>query len=222
VSVNRRFVVGFSAGAGVAVILIFAIARAETRSAERAEQARKNRQTNTAATKASALAPRDPLVDPQAYAIECEEAEFLDRAAIPRTVLAKCSTAHFALAQKCFAERDVGCTRNALDHARTEGGAGDAYQKLAADLERAEMAQVRKRYADALRTRFLDQGLDAKVWVSGPDGEDVTLSCVIFNDVWARRMQQDGLLEEMCTVGYKRVRLTDGYDYGVHWDCKKP
>ena len=76
-------------------------------------------------------------------------------------------------------------------------------------------------YGEALRRRFLDRNLDIKVSVSGTKKDRVTLKFVLFNDVWSHRMQQDGLLQEMKDVGFKKVTMTDGYDYTVYWDFAK-
>ena len=72
-----------------------------------------------------------------------------------------------------------------------------------------------------LRDRFLDKGLDIKVTVSGSKADRITLKYVLFNDVWSHRMQKDGLLAELRNLGFKRVTLTDTYDYTIYWDFTK-
>lgn len=80
----------------------------------------------------------------------------------------------------------------------------------------------RKNYGLKLRDNFLDKGLDIKVSVSGDKNENIKMTFPLFNDVWAHRMQKDGLLGEMKALGFKKVTLTDNYDYTVYWNFDRP
>src|SRR5205823_5711705 len=86
---------------------------------------------------------------------------------------------------------------------------------------RAE-ALARKVYSVVLRERFLDKNMDVKVHVSGKQYDRITLEWVLFSDVWTHKMAQaDGLLPEMKTAGFRRVDVTNGYDYHVYWGFSK-
>jgi hypothetical protein len=79
-------------------------------------------------------------------------------------------------------------------------------------------ASARKAYGDLLRNRFLDQGMDIKVLVTGDHSDRIALRWALFNDVWTHRMQKpEGLIPEMNALGFKRVDVTDGYDYHMYW-----
>jgi len=83
-------------------------------------------------------------------------------------------------------------------------------------------ASARKAYGELLRNRFLDQGMDIKVNVTGDHNDRITLRWALFNDVWTHRMQkEDGLIPEMNALGFKRVDVTDGYDYHMYWTMNR-
>ena len=77
---------------------------------------------------------------------------------------------------------------------------------------------AREAYAQALRQRYLDQNMDIEVKVSGKDKERLTLKFVLFNAVWTNKVEKGSLLAEMRGLGFKRVDMTDGFDYHVFWD----
>lgn len=80
-------------------------------------------------------------------------------------------------------------------------------------------AAGRRAYAEALRERFLDAGLDIKVKASGVQAERLELTFVLFNDVWTHRFQKDGLVAQWQAMGFKRVDAKDGFgDYHVYWN----
>lgn len=95
----------------------------------------------------------------------------------------------------------------------------DAAKKAAADAKR--MAAARKTYGETLRQKYLDDGLDIKVLVSGKDNRIITLKFALFNDVWANKMRKGDLINEIEAMGFKRLNMTDGYDYSVYWDLSK-
>jgi hypothetical protein len=89
-------------------------------------------------------------------------------------------------------------------------------KRLAA--ERKEGSENRKHYAELLRERFLDAGLDIKVKASGANAERLTFEYVLFTDVWSHRFQKDGILEQARAMGFRRVDMKDGYNYHVYWN----
>ncbi|HYU35106.1 MAG TPA: hypothetical protein VEW48_23380 [Thermoanaerobaculia bacterium] len=88
-----------------------------------------------------------------------------------------------------------------------------AAEKAAADKERRAGLEA------TLRESFLDRGLDIKVRVTGANHDRLKLTYVLFSDVWSHRMQKEGLISEWCGMGFKRIDLTDGYDWAVYWTC---
>lgn len=78
-------------------------------------------------------------------------------------------------------------------------------------------AEDRRALASRLREGFLDQGLDIKVRVSGKHAERITMTYVLFSDVWSHRFQQEGVLDSLHTAGFERVDMTDDYDWHVYW-----
>lgn len=87
--------------------------------------------------------------------------------------------------------------------------------------EATAAADERKRYASQLREHFLDQQLDIKVFASGSDNKQLLLRFVLFNDVWLHNFKKGSLLDEIKSKGFKRVELTDGYDWGYYFDLNK-
>jgi len=96
-----------------------------------------------------------------------------------------------------------------------------ANDKIAA-IEKAEKekasASARKNYASSLREHFLDDGLDISVWVSGTNNKNLHLRYALFNAVWTHNFQKGDLIDEIKSQGFKRVYLTDGYDYSVYFN----
>jgi len=77
---------------------------------------------------------------------------------------------------------------------------------------------IRKAYAEKLRDNYLDQGMDIKVSVYGKNNANIKLTFVLFNDVWTHKMQKGTLIKEIQDMGFKKLSLSDGYDYNVYWD----
>ena len=65
-----------------------------------------------------------------------------------------------------------------------------------------------------LRNQFLDAGLDVKVRVSGKDSTVLTLEFILFNAVWARKLETDGVMNDAVQIGFKKVVVTDGDEWG--------
>jgi hypothetical protein len=71
-----------------------------------------------------------------------------------------------------------------------------------------------------LRERYLDSGLDIKVKVSGSNADRIKLTYVLLNDVWSHRLSKEGMVSELCGRGFKRVEMSDGYDWGASLTCR--
>ena len=94
-------------------------------------------------------------------------------------------------------------------------------RKETADQAKAD-ALERVAYAVILRNRFLDLGADVKVSVSGAKRDHITLRWIMFNDVWTHRIRKpDGIAMDMVKLGFRRVDITDGYDYHVYFDINR-
>ena len=82
-------------------------------------------------------------------------------------------------------------------------------------------AKIRAQYAKRLRNWCLDRGLDIKVWVSGPNNTYLHLKYVLFDDVWVHKFRKGEIfdIDEIHSLGFKRVYFTNGYDYNtyVYW-----
>jgi hypothetical protein len=85
------------------------------------------------------------------------------------------------------------------------------------ELNNAQSA-IRKAYAEKLRDNYLDQGMDIKVSVYGKNNANIKLTFVLFNDVWTHKMQKGTLIKEIQDMGFKKLSLSDGYEYNVYWD----
>lgn len=87
--------------------------------------------------------------------------------------------------------------------------------KKTAELEK-ETIQERKEYETTLRNNFLDNNLDIKVSVYGKKNTKIKLTYVLFSDVWFRKFETEGHFDKLYQKGFKRIELTDGYDYGKY------
>lgn len=81
-----------------------------------------------------------------------------------------------------------------------------------------EGATSRKAYSQRLREKYLDDNMDVKVSVSGKNNTTITLQYALFNDVWSHKMEKGDLISEIRTYGFKKLEMTDGYDWSVYWD----
>jgi len=164
---------------------------------------------------------------------------------VPPDLLPRCADAHFEEASSALAAGNLVAARRAFDLSVTEGVSAKRREALESHLHAREEAAERKRAADAaraareererkamaeilarqamgqmLRDRYLDAGADIKVTVSGRQSDRIRLSWVLFNDVWAHRFQKDGIVDSLCRAGFRRIDMSDGFDWGVYWDCR--
>ncbi len=78
-------------------------------------------------------------------------------------------------------------------------------------------ANLRRTYATVLRDNFLDNNLDINVTVSGKNATYLKLRYALFGAVWGRKFQTEGLFAKFQSMGFKKVELTDNYDYDYIW-----
>ena len=76
---------------------------------------------------------------------------------------------------------------------------------------------TRKQFGKTFRVYWLDRGMDVDVKVSGKNNTRLTLTHVLFSDVWAHKFKKEGDLQGWKDLGFKRVDLRDGFDYHVYW-----
>jgi hypothetical protein len=75
----------------------------------------------------------------------------------------------------------------------------------------------RKQFGKTFRVYWLDRGMDVDVKVSGKNNTRLTLTHVLFSDVWAHKFKKEGDLQAWRDLGFKRVDLRSGFDYHVYW-----
>jgi hypothetical protein len=96
-----------------------------------------------------------------------------------------------------------------------------AKQKKQLSKEKAE-SEIALRIASQkiIRNQFLDNGLDIKVSIKGKNKDHLYLQYPLFGDVWFRKFETEGIFNQYHKLGFKRVTLTDGYDYSkyAHWE----
>lgn len=71
----------------------------------------------------------------------------------------------------------------------------------------------RKKSELELQNAFLDNNLNIKVLVTGKNNTTLKLKYILFNDVWFRKFEKEGYFEKFANQGFKKIILTDGYDY---------
>jgi hypothetical protein len=89
--------------------------------------------------------------------------------------------------------------------------------KITAD---ANAKLARKAIETTLRNNFLDKNLDIKVSVSGKNNERIKMTYALFSDVWSHQLQKNRTIDNLCQQGFKRVEMSDNYNWSVYWDCK--
>ena len=92
----------------------------------------------------------------------------------------------------------------------------DKIKEAAIKLEKLKAdSESRRLHQDLLRQKFLDKGLNIKVKVSGKYNENITLSYVLFDEVWFHKFNKEYLFDDLNkNWGYKKVTLSDGgYNY---------
>lgn len=77
-------------------------------------------------------------------------------------------------------------------------------------------SDTRKGYAGLARNAFLDQGMDVKVRVHGPNNTYITLTNVLIGEVWVHNFKKSAMFREMRELGFERIYYKDGYDYSTY------
>jgi hypothetical protein len=95
-----------------------------------------------------------------------------------------------------------------------------AQQKKQAIADATALLNARRAYAPLLREKFLDQGLDIKVYVSGKNSDQLFLSYVLFNDVWTHKFEKGDLVKQIRNLGFTRIDFNNQYDYHVYYNLK--
>jgi hypothetical protein len=90
--------------------------------------------------------------------------------------------------------------------------------RKAAETEQRQVGAVtRQAYAQVLQNKFYDDGLNIKVRTSGPDTTVLTMTFVLFDEVWVHNFQKGDLLDEVGRQGFKKVVVNDGYTKSWSW-----
>jgi len=135
----------------------------------------------------------------------------------------------FAEGSKLFSSKKFDEARSKFVEAKQKGHkqAGDWIKKADQEINKANKLQeekaksvLRASYQNTLRGHFLDQNLDIKVRVHGPNNKYLTLTFVLFNDVWVHNFQKGELIKEVKALGFEKIYFKDGYDYSmyIYWD----
>jgi hypothetical protein len=88
--------------------------------------------------------------------------------------------------------------------------------------EAITLAEGRRKIAAALRQRWLDQGVNIKVRVSGTQADKIVLTYPLFDEVWANTFNKpDNLFWMLRTAGFTRVDLDNGSNFHMYWNLAK-
>lgn len=91
----------------------------------------------------------------------------------------------------------------------------------AAALKRSAEIATRRVYAKTLENNLLDKGMDVKVTTRGRNATTLHLQYVLFNRVWSHKFSEDAeLMGTIQKLGFKRLEMSDGYDFDVYWTFK--
>lgn len=90
-------------------------------------------------------------------------------------------------------------------------------RKMRENAEEELKALLRGKFEKELRNVFLDAGMDIKVDVRGKKNDQLILSYPLFNDVWLRRFDKEGLISKWREMGFKRIDMKDNYDYHKYY-----
>ncbi len=72
---------------------------------------------------------------------------------------------------------------------------------------------ARETYRQELGNKFLDEGMDVYVMVSGKEKRTLKLTYVLFNRVSVHQMMEGETFWDWCSRGFTKVIITDGNDY---------
>jgi hypothetical protein len=101
------------------------------------------------------------------------------------------------------------------------GVGGDAarrfFDRANAKIRAREIVANRKKFETARRNRFLDDGFDVQVRVSGPDNLDLVYEFALFDAVWARRFETSDELLAVKAMGFRRFEIRNGRGWSTRW-----
>lgn len=81
-------------------------------------------------------------------------------------------------------------------------------------------AGSRKEFASMLEGNYLSGGYNAKVSAQGPFASVLRIEWAAADRVEAHKMDEDGSIENFQQQGFRKVILTDGYNYSCVWNMK--
>jgi hypothetical protein len=93
----------------------------------------------------------------------------------------------------------------------------DLKEKL---IRKKELVSSRKEYEQKLRNSFLDNNLNIKVKVSGKDNTSIKMTYALFDEIWFRKFETEGFFTKLNNLGFTKITLSDGYDYGEYVQYK--
>lgn len=127
-----------------------------------------------------------------------------------------CSTFVIAIASIILLLFLIGtCNQSNVDtEADTSGVDTTTYETSSTGIKVVKLTKSeRKENIEKLRNMFLDTGADIEVSVYGKDNEILELKYALFNDVWFRKFETEGMFDNFNNLGYKIIILNDNYDY---------
>ena len=84
-------------------------------------------------------------------------------------------------------------------------------------LKNSPQAAQRRAFARVMETRFLDAGINCDVTTVGDADDELRIKWVLASKVTAHQINKSDLVSTARSLGFKRIRLTDGYDFGWVW-----
>mgnify|MGYP000960687509 CR=1 FL=1 len=85
-------------------------------------------------------------------------------------------------------------------------------------LTAAEKRSMRDAYASRLQNNFYDKNMNIKVRVQGRNKDRLHLTYILFNEVWVHHFQKGSLINEIESMGFKKVILSQGrYYQSKYW-----
>lgn len=80
---------------------------------------------------------------------------------------------------------------------------------------------VRKLFAKTYENNLLDQGVDARVTLSGAKKDHIKITFILINRVFLRQIEKDGeLLAKFKSAGFRKATFSDGYNDSWYYDLE--
>jgi hypothetical protein len=97
----------------------------------------------------------------------------------------------------------------------------DAHDKASAAFMKTMVSRgrvdARKDFAANLEQRMVDQRMNVDVTASGERNTVLTIKWILANKVTTNDLQKTTIVDDAEKAGFKKVKFTNGYDYGVAW-----